>query len=206
MKIKPDWSLIAPTASDDQMVVGIDEVGRGAWAGPVVAAAVILPFGLQIDRLADSKLIKESVRVELDRVIRAQAIAVGIGWVSPGEVDQRGLSWAVRQSGLRSLAAIETEFEAILLDGSHNYLADDARATVTIKGDALITPIAAASVVAKVARDRYMAALARAYPAYGFEAHKGYGTALHQQALKTSGVSLHHRRSYRPLQGLPACQ
>lgn len=201
MRLKPGWDLV----SAGTQTVGIDEVGRGAWAGPVVAAAVILPFGLQIDRLADSKLIKGSVRVELDRIIRAQAIAVGLGWVSPGEVDEHGLSWAVRQSGLRSLAAIETDFEAILLDGSHNYLADDVRATVTIKGDALITPIAAASVVAKVARDRYMAVLARAYPAYGFEAHKGYGTALHQRALQAAGVSIHHRRSYRPLQGLPAC-
>jgi len=112
----------------------------------------------------------------------------------------------VRQSGLRALAAIEADFEAILLDGKHNYLADDERSTVIIKGDALVTPIAAASVVAKVARDRYMAALALACPAYGFEAHKGYGTASHQLALQTSGVSLHHRRSYRPLQGLPACQ
>jgi ribonuclease HII len=188
------------------MVVGIDEVGRGAWAGPVVAAAVVLPFGLQIDRLADSKLITEAVRVQLDRTIRAQAIAVGIGWVASQEVDEHGLSWAVRQSGLRSLEAIEIEFEVILLDGSHNYLADDIRATVTVKGDALITPIAAASVVAKVARDRYMIALAGAYPAYGFEAHKGYGTALHQRALQASGVSSQHRRSYRPLQGLPACQ
>ena len=188
------------------MVVGIDEVGRGAWAGPVVAAAVILPFGLQIDRLADSKLIKEWVRVELDRIIRAQAIAVGIGWVSPLEVDEHGLSWAVRQSGLRALATIETDYEAILLDGKHNYLADDVRSTVIIKGDALVTPIAAASVVAKVARDNYMAALARLSPAYGFEAHKGYGTALHRQALTMSGVSLHHRRTYRPLQGMPACQ
>ena len=206
MKLKPDWALVADMAPATRLMAGIDEVGRGAWAGPVVAGAVILPFGLQIDRLADSKLVSEAVRIELDKVIRAHAVAVGIGWVSAGEVDARGLSWAVRQSGLRALAAIESEIEIILLDGKHNYLADDARSVVIIKGDGLVTPIAAGSIIAKVARDRYMAALSRQCPAYGFDTHKGYGTAFHRQALQVNGVTPHHRRSYKPLQGMPACR
>ncbi len=197
-RLIPDWQLV-PVG---QLAAGIDEVGRGAWAGPVVAASVVLPHGLQLPWLADSKLVTPARRLVLDRTIRRQALDVGIGWVSASEVDEHGLSWAVRESGLRALAGMLTLVEVILLDGKHNYLVDDARARVIVKGDALVTPIAAASVVAKVARDRYMAGLAQALPGYAFGLHKGYGTAAHSAALRTLGVTPHHRLSYRPVKEL----
>lgn len=200
--IIPTWDLVPSSI----ICAGIDEVGRGAWAGPVVAAAVILPYGLAFDGLGDSKRVPQAARLRLDREIRRHATTIGIGWVGPAEIDAYGLSWAVRQSGLRALAALSGHADAILLDGKHNYLADDPRSSVTIHGDALIVPIAAASIIAKVARDTYMEALGRVMPAFRFGAHKGYGTALHRQALERYGATIYHRMSYKPLRAYPPCR
>ncbi len=182
-------------------VIGIDEVGRGAWAGPVVAGAVVLPPELVIPGVADSKVLSHASRVRLDRAIRRQALAVGIGWVSAAEVDRQGLSWAVRESGLRALAdgVIGAEPYMVVLDGRHNYLDGLHRSVAIVKADALVVPVSAASIVAKVARDRYMQALARRHVGYGFEKHKGYGTALHRAALRELGPSAEHRLSFKPL-------
>ncbi len=202
----PNWEAVLSYLAAGQVVVGVDEVGRGAWAGPVVAGAVVLPPGLQLPGLADSKLLSAPARRRLDRQIRAQALAVGLGWVAPAEVDAQGLSWAVRQSGLRALAELVLAgglaYDLVVLDGKHNYLAGESKSMALVKADALVTPVAAASVVAKVARDRYMELLARRYVGYGFERHVGYGTAMHRATLAESGVSALHRRSVRPVAAL----
>jgi ribonuclease HII len=195
--------------ASDELVVGIDEVGRGAWAGPVVAGAVILPPRLKVDGLADSKLLTLSQRLRTNRLIRQRALAIGLGWVAAHEVDAHGLTWAVQQSGLRALASLQLAAlgsdpatTLIILDGNHNYLKATHHATAIIKADATIMPVAAASVVAKVARDRYMAVLARRHPDYGFEHHVGYGTAVHRAALDQFGPTPFHRYSYAPLRRL----
>jgi ribonuclease HII len=182
-------------------IIGIDEVGRGAWAGPVVAAAVVLPPRLRLAGVRDSKLLTPLARARLNRDIRARATAIGIGWVAAGEVDEHGLGWAVRQSGLRALSHLGLTDAIIILDGKHNYLAETHESQAIVQADARVVPVAAASVVAKVARDRYMATLARRAPDYGFELHKGYGTAVHRAALQRLGPSAHHRRTWTPLAG-----
>ena len=133
----PSWQPVA-ALGPHRLVVGIDEVGRGAWAGPVVAAAVLMQAGSQISGARDSKLLSHSRRLALDRAIRRHALAVGIGWASAVEVDQNGLSWAVQQSGRRALAQIETAYELVVLDGNWNYLADDPRTVTLVKADALV--------------------------------------------------------------------
>ena len=210
-KIIPDWELLQaftrpqlPTGAskDLPLIAGIDEVGRGTWAGPVVAAAVVLPWGRQFEGLGDSKIVPVARRNLLDCEIKAQALAIGIGWVSAADIDAHGLSWAVRESGLRALAnlgPLTTSITGIVLDGSHNYLADDPRAMVIVKGDAYVTPVAAASIIAKVARDKYMNQVHRQFPDYGFYRHVGYGTAQHRQAIAAHGVSPEHRLSIKPL-------
>jgi ribonuclease HII len=194
----PTWEAVLSYLDAGQIIVGIDEVGRGAWAGPVVAGAVILPSRSQIEGLNDSKLVTPKRRLELDRVIRRQAVAVGLGWVSAAEIDAEGLSWAVQQSGLRALAALEATFDLVILDGKHNYLAGHHPSITLIKADQLVVPVAAGSVVAKVARDRYMAGLARRHPGYGLEQHKGYGTKAHAAALASLGPTSIHRRTWGP--------
>jgi ribonuclease HII len=198
-RLSPTWEPITDAVAAGQVVAGVDEVGRGAWAGPVVAGAVILPPGVTLEGLNDSKLLTPLARRRLDREVRAAAVAVGLGWVSAAEVDLRGLSWAVQMSGLRALAGLEMEFDLVMLDGKHNYLADHHPARTLVKADQLVVPVAAASVVAKVARDRYLERLAGRYPGYGFERHKGYGTRAHAAALAELGACEEHRRSWGPL-------
>jgi ribonuclease HII len=180
-------------------VAGIDEVGRGCWAGPVVAAAVILPPRLRLPGVTDSKLVPAGRRVELARLIKRHALAVGVGWVGSADLDAHGLTWAVQQSGLRALAGMTVPYDAVLLDGNHNYLRDHCYTQTVIKGDQLSLSIAAASIVAKVARDHYMTRLSYRYPNYGFEQHKGYGTPAHRRALMELGLTPHHRQSWTPL-------
>jgi ribonuclease HII len=198
------WRAVSAYLATGKVLAGIDEVGRGAWAGPVVAAAVILPNRLQLPGLADSKLMTLAGRERLNREIRRRALAIGLGWVSSTELDANGLTWAVRESGLRALAglAVPPESFTVILDGSHNYLSETHDSHAIVKADALVTPVAAASVIAKVARDHYMTALARLLPGYGFEQHKGYGTVIHRSGLTNLGPSSAHRLSYAPLRRL----
>ncbi len=181
-------------------VIGIDEVGRGAWAGPVVAGAVVLSPYLMIDGVNDSKLVSATRRHQLYGIIKSQALAYGLGWVEPAEVDEFGLSWAVAESGRRALAGIDLSNAIIVLDGTWNYLSDTHNSVAIVKADSLVMPVAAASIIAKVARDNHMAELAVQYPGYGFERHVGYGTKVHQAALAQLGISPAHRRSYKPVQ------
>jgi ribonuclease HII len=185
------------------LVVGIDEVGRGAWAGPVVAGAVVLPTDFDLPGLGDSKKLSKRTRQRLALQVRQQAVAIGLGWVSSTEIDAQGLSWAVRQSGLRALSAIGMDYDRVILDGRHNYLSDLPCATEAIIGaDASVPAVSAGAIVAKVARDSYMHLLGIRHPQFQFERHVGYGTAVHQKVLRQSGPTPAHRRSYKPVREL----
>ncbi|HEY2004428.1 MAG TPA: ribonuclease HII [Candidatus Saccharimonadia bacterium] len=181
------------------LVAGIDEVGRGCWAGPVVAAAVVLPDSCRLPGVHDSKLLTAAQRTACARLIKHRALAVGIGWVSVAEIDAHGLSWAVQQSGLRALYGLRYPYHAILLDGNHNYLRELFVSQAIIKGDQLSLQIAAASVVAKVARDNYMILQHKLYPEYDFASNKGYGTPHHAAAVRER-LSPLHRRLFKPVQ------
>ncbi|HEY8999021.1 MAG TPA: ribonuclease HII [Candidatus Saccharimonadales bacterium] len=187
------------------MILGIDEVGRGCWAGPVAAGAVALRVPLP--SLADSKTLSKKTRERLDALIRAEALAFGVGWASVEEIDSLGLTEAVRLAMRRAVLAAEEsacqKADELIVDGKYNFFADDVRARVLVGADALIPSVSAASILAKVARDRWMSSVAsKDFPAYGFEKHVGYGTALHRERLQLHGVSALHRRSFRPIKEL----
>ncbi|HTB49132.1 MAG TPA: ribonuclease HII [Verrucomicrobiae bacterium] len=182
------------------MIVGIDEVGRGCWAGPVVAGAVIL--GQPIAGLTDSKRLTKKQRERLAVIIQAKALAVGLGWASPSEVDSLGLTAAVALAMRRALEELAASYDEIIIDGNFNFLPDNPKARAVVKADASVPAVSAASIAAKVARDNFMARIAAKYPEYGFEQHVGYGTALHLQKLKLHGITELHRRSYKPIQAL----
>ena len=180
--------------------IGIDEVGRGCWAGPVVAGAVALDK--PIAGLKDSKLLSKRQREKLAVEIKLWALATGIGWVEPAEVDKIGLSAAVGLAMRRALEQISLAYDEIIIDGSFNFLADNPKAKAIIKADNSVPAVSAASIIAKVARDQYMARQAADYPCYGFERHVGYGTALHLERLKLYGICDLHRRSFKPISAL----
>lgn len=179
------------------MIVGIDEVGRGAWAGPVVVGAVLLG-GAKIEGLTDSKLLTKKRRELLDSEIRQKAQAIGLGWVSAKEIDRIGLSAALKLASRRAIAHIHHEYEEIIIDGTIALL-DDSRVTLMKKADFLIPSVSAASIVAKVARDNYMKYLDKVFPGYAFTGHVGYGTAAHCSAIEERGVTPLHRLSFAPL-------
>lgn len=181
-------------------IVGIDEVGRGCWAGPLVAGAVVLD--LPIVGLKDSKLLSKLQRERLAQQIHVEALAIGIGWVSPQEIDTHGLTTAVSLAMRRALAGISIDYQHVVIDGNYNFLPDINGVQTVVKADTTVPAVSAASIIAKVARDAYMADMAIDHPEYGFEKHVGYGTALHLQRLKQYGVSTLHRRSFKPVQGV----
>lgn len=186
------------------MIVGIDEVGRGPWAGPLVMGAVVL--GCEIEGLADSKVLSKKRREELDVEIRTRAQAVGLGWVSANEIDTLGLAAALQLACRRALEQVDAlgvAYHEIIIDGTINFLKDTGRGsyvTTLKKADSLIPSVSAASIVAKVARDRYMAEQDEVYPGYKFGSHVGYGTAVHRAAIELLGVTPIHRLSFAPLQ------
>lgn len=180
------------------MIVGIDEVGRGAWAGPVVVGAVLLG-GASIDGLTDSKKLTKKQREVLDLEIRQRAMAIGIGWVSAKQIDRIGLGKALRLASRKALAHIvRHDFKEIIIDGTIA-LVDDPRVTLMKKADLLVPSVSAASIVAKVARDKYMGHLDSVFTGYGFKGHVGYGTAAHRRAIEKYGASSIHRQSFAPL-------
>jgi ribonuclease HII len=180
-------------------VAGLDEAGRGPWAGPVVAAAVVLPRAAVFVGLNDSKQVPEAERERLYKEIRARAAAVGIGLASEREIDQTDILEATRLAMHRAVRAAIPVPDFLLIDAvTLPNLPMPQRAV--IKGDALSLSIAAASIIAKVTRDRLMADYHRAYPHYNFLAHKGYGTAEHLRLLKEHGPCAIHRLSFRPVQ------
>lgn len=176
--------------------VGIDEVGRGCWAGPVVAGAVLLHR--PVEGLRDSKLLTAKRRTELDVLIRTHG-EVGLGWVWPEEINEIGLTEAVRLAMRRALAEIVSSYDEVIIDGNSNYLSDVPGSRALIKADDLVPAASAASIAAKVARDAYMQQTAAEYPAYGFDKHVGYGTTAHIAALELHGVTPLHRLTYKPI-------
>ena len=176
-------------------ICGIDEAGRGPLAGPVCAAAVILPEGLEIPGLNDSKKLTDKKRRELFPIIEEQAIAYGIGWASQEEIDDINILQATFLAMSRAVEQLNIRPDLALVDGNRAPTLDLPVETV-VKGDSLSASIAAASVLAKVSRDDVMLRMAEEYPGYGFEVHKGYGTKAHYEALRTFGPSPIHRRTF----------
>ena len=173
----------------------MDEAGRGPLAGPVCAAAVILPDHCDIPGLNDSKKLTDKKRRELFPVIQQQAVAYGIGLASEAEIDEINILKATFLAMRRALEQLTVLPEIALIDGNRETDFGLPVKTV-VKGDSLSANIAAASVLAKVTRDNIMVELAQQYPEYGFEIHKGYGTKAHYEALRTYGPSPIHRRSF----------
>ncbi len=189
-------------------ILGIDEVGRGPWAGPLVIGAVVLPKQKPawVDELNDSKKLSVKKREALNELILKEAAATGLGWVSSAEIDELGLSASLKLAARRAVEEVQkthVPFTEIIIDGTINFLAGtklENYVTILPKADFLIKEVSAASIIAKVARDHYMYELAEKYPGYGFEKHVGYGTAAHQKALKEYGICPEHRKSFRPIQ------
>lgn len=178
-----------------EIICGVDEAGRGPLAGPVCAAAVILPRGLEIPGLTDSKKLTDKKRRELMPIIKEQAVAYGIGFASEKEIDEINILQATYLAMERALAQLEGKADLALIDGNR---AKDfgMRVKTVVKGDSLSANIAAASVLAKVTRDDMMVEMAEKYPQYGFEIHKGYGTKAHYAALTEHGPCEIHRMSF----------
>ena len=190
-------------AAGHRAIAGIDEVGRGCLAGPVVAAAVILPDAVidapeMLDGVADSKMLTPAQRATLFERITSLAVAWAFGATPAHMIDSHGILPATRLAMQVALLRLPHPADALLIDA---VTLDDwpLPQRVLIKGDAHCLSIAAASIIAKVTRDRLMEALGRYWPHYGFASHKGYGTAEHQQALRRYGPTPHHRRTFRPL-------
>ena len=178
-----------------ELVCGVDEAGRGPLAGPVCAAAVILPKHLVIPGLDDSKKLSDKRRRELFPIIKEQALAYGIGLASHEEIDQINILQATFLAMERAIAQLQVKPEFALIDGNREKDFGLPVKTV-VKGDSLSANIAAASVLAKVTRDVLMEEMAITYPGYGFEIHKGYGTKAHYEALRTLGASPIHRMTF----------
>ncbi len=184
--------------SGDLLVCGIDEVGRGAWAGPVTVAAVIPPPE-HLRGVRDSKMLSPNQRATAAADVRAWARAFAIGHASHEECDELGMTAALRTAGLRALEQLATqgfEPDRVILDGNHDYLRMGKRVTTVIKGDATSLAVAAASCVAKVERDSMMAEEAEHFPAYGFDSNRGYPAPVHKLALRGYGPTTIHRRSW----------
>ena len=177
------------------VICGVDEAGRGPLAGPVYAAAVILPAHLEIPGLDDSKKLTDKRRRELMPMIKEQAVAYGIGFATEKEIDEINILQATFLAMERALAQLEGKADFALIDGNREK--DFGLPVMTVvKGDSRSANIAAASVLAKVSRDDYMEEMAKKYPEYGFEIHKGYGTKAHYAALTAHGVCEAHRMSF----------
>lgn len=184
------------------MILGIDEVGRGPWAGPLVVGAVVLGDAV-IDGLTDSKKLTKKRREALDPEIRDQVAGFGLGWVHADELDQIGLSASLVLATKRAVEQITVPYSEIIIDGTINFLKDTTKGqyvTTLPKADLLIPSVSAASIIAKVARDQYMADQDDTYPGYRFGSHSGYGTAAHRAAIERLGVTPLHRLSFAPLQ------
>lgn len=179
-------------------IAGVDEVGRGPLAGPVVAAAVILPFRCRLIGVNDSKQLSERARERFYIAIRERAVATGIGWADVAEIDQLNILEATRLAMRRALEQLVPPPDYVLIDAV-SLPGVSIPVRPIIKGDSLSVSIAAASIVAKVTRDRLMASYHDTFPEYGFVSHKGYGTAEHLERLARHGPCSIHRRSFAPV-------
>ena len=190
------WALEKDAASRGmQVIAGVDEAGRGPLAGPVCAAAVILPFGLEIPGLNDSKKLTDKKRRELYDVIVEKALAYGIALVDEKRIDEINILQATFEAMEQAMLQLRVRPDLVLVDGNRARVFPYPVETV-VKGDSLSANIAAASILAKVTRDRLMEKMAEEYPGYGFEIHKGYGTKAHYAAIEKLGPSEIHRRTF----------
>ncbi|KMK77192.1 ribonuclease HII [Alkalihalobacillus pseudalcaliphilus] len=180
-----------------QWIAGVDEVGRGPLAGPVVAAAVILPQDFQLLGLTDSKKLTKAKREEFDVIIKREAIAYSITMIDATEIDQINIYEATKKAMLESILSLTTKPTYLLLDAMK--LEIDIEQQSLVKGDSRSLSIAASSVIAKVARDHYMTKLHQEYPTYHFNNNMGYGTAGHLEAIKEHGIIHEHRKSFKPV-------
>ena len=180
------------------LVAGVDEAGRGPLAGPVVAAAVILDDLHPIAGLADSKKLTAARREKLYDEIRAKALCCSIAEASVEEIDRLNILQATMLAMQRAVTGLRLKPARVLVDGNRLPFLDVPGEAI-VKGDALVQAISAASILAKVHRDRWCAQIDAEYPQYGFAGHKGYGTAVHMAALRVHGACIHHRRSFAPV-------
>jgi len=189
-----------------RLIAGLDEAGRGAWAGPVVAAAVILPLERAdlcslLDGVCDSKQLSPHVRTRLAQRICSIALAVGVGISAPTVIDREGIVPATRRAMLQALQRLRIKPDALVLD--HIRLPQvDVPQYAMPHADVHHLCVAAASIIAKVTRDRLMSLLEQRYPGYGFAVHKGYGTPAHRRSLAQRGVTPIHRRSFAPVRAI----
>jgi ribonuclease HII len=182
---------------------GVDEAGRGPLAGPVVAAAVMLRAGRPIEGVADSKVLTPGARAALSIAIRRRALCFGIGWADACEIDALNILHATFLAMRRAVLAMRCPPDVLLVDGNRlprlGGLGSAMRARAIVGGDATEAAISAASILAKTARDDYMQRMHSLYPEYGFDSHKGYGTAMHRRQLAEHGPCPLHRRSFAPV-------
>ena len=183
-------------ASGRTYVAGVDEVGRGPLAGPVVAAAVILPQDFDVLGIDDSKKLSPKKREELYGLIKEKALAWAIGWQGPEVIDEINILEATKKAMAEAVNGLSVRPQHVLIDGNFTVRSQDLPQTAIVKGDANSTSIAAASILAKVTRDRYMEEMALQYPGYAFESNKGYGTKAHYDGLKAQGPCPIHRKTF----------
>lgn len=181
-----------------EYIAGVDEVGRGPLAGPVVSAAVIMPKDFYIEGVTDSKKLSEKKRIMYEKLILENAISIGISFISEKVIDEINIYEASRKAMIDAISKLKVKPDIVLVDAMP--LNIDIETESIIKGDEKSFMIACASVVAKQARDNYMNELSKIYPEYGFEKHKGYPTKAHKEALKKYGVLDIHRKTYKPVQ------
>ena len=187
-----------------QVVAGVDEVGRGAWAGPVTVCAAVTGLRRPPHGLTDSKLLTARRRTELAPVLAEWVTAHALGHASPLECDELGMTAALRLAAIRALEALPARPDAVILDGKHDYLGGPWQVRTVIKGDQSCVSVAAASVLAKVERDGMMADLGAHFPEFAFGDNAGYPSPVHRAALDEHGPTPHHRLSWSYLDDLPA--
>lgn len=191
-----------PVPKSECVYAGTDEVGRGPLVGNVVAAAVILDPSVKIEGLTDSKKLSEKKREALFPIIMEKALAIGIGEASPAEIDEINILWASMLAMERAVANLKIEPNMVLVDGNRIPKNLGIPAISVVKGDARVEEISAASIVAKVIRDRQLIELDQKYPQYGFASHKGYPTAAHLEAINKYGLLPEYRKSFGPVKKL----
>ncbi len=206
-QLLPSTDLPNLFGSDDplwttDLVAGVDEAGRGPLAGPVCAAAVILDPNQPIEGLNDSKKLTAKKREALAPLIKARALAWCIAWADVSEIDSFNILQATMLAMTRAVEGLQVKPELILVDGNRTPKNLPAPASAVVKGDAKVAAIAAASILAKTARDAKMVALDAVYPGYGFAKHAGYGTAQHIEAIRTLGITPEHRRTFEPVKSM----
>lgn len=192
--------ILREKGEDNLYIAGCDEAGRGAYAGPLVAAAVILPEDIELKGITDSKKISKSKHKEYLLLIMENALAIGLGIVEPLEIDRYGVGQANKLAIERAVADLPIKPAHILIDGcSQQVIKSTIPQTQVVKGDLKSLSMASASIVAKTIRDEMMNKLGAKYPEYGWDSNAGYGTQIHTKAIEAFGITEHHRKSFKPI-------